>query len=478
MSTEPFGAFDRRALLAGLALAPLALPLGRAATASPARRPHILWRQGWDIKNIGDVAHVPGAISLLRRYVPEASITLWASQDLVFRGETARLAGFADGAIDAGRLSRAIDPDLEIVTGLCDARGRGDNPALDAAIARADMMVEGTGAGLVGAQLEGYRRRTGGPIGFFGVTVDPMNFANLTPGSADVDALRDAAFIFTRDTLSLKVLTNQDPDGPDGTMRDLPSTAIDETINRVATGVDFSDKRPSFVPDTAFAFRSRDEASARAFMARHGLEPGRFACFVPRHRWTPTGRPTPKGDSREAYDAAFQPQDLAKMRIALTDYVTRTGNRAALVPETIHGLALLKEMRDQLPPAILDRTAVMDGFWLPDMAASLFGHAQVVVSMENHSPIIAATAGTPFVMLHQPEDTIKSQMFSDIGLDDWYVHDIGAVTGADISRIMMRIVRDQGPARARLARVMQRVADRQRAGMETVRRALSAGMRR
>jgi polysaccharide pyruvyl transferase WcaK-like protein len=304
-----------------------------------------------------------------------------------------------------------------------------------------------------------------------------MNFANLTPGGADVAALRDAAFIFTRDTLSLKVLANQDPDGPDGTMRDLPSTPIDETINRVATGFDFSDKHPSFVPDTAFAFPSRNEAAARAFMAQHGLEPGRFACFVPRHRWTPTGRPTPKGDSREAYNANFQPQDIAKMLTTLGDYVTRTGNRAALVPETVYALPLLKTMRDQLSPAIAGRTAILETFWLPDMAASLFGHAQVVVSMENHSPIIAATVGTPFVMLHQPEDTIKSQMFSDIGLDDWYIHDIGAVTGSDISRIVMRIVSSEGRARARLAKVMRNIAERQGVCMQAVRAALRDAMR-
>lgn len=446
-------------------------PLGRTAMAQ-VRRPNILWRQGWDTKNIGDVAHVPGAIALLRQYVPEASITLWASYDLVFRGENARLAGFVDGAVDTGALSRAVDPHLEIVFGSCDAQGRGDNPALDAAIGRADIMIQGTSAGVVGAQLEAFRRRTGKPIGIFGITVDPLNFSNLAPGSPDIEALRNAEFVFTRESLSLKVLANQDVDGPDGTMRDLKSTPMDESINRVATGVDFSNKSPAFVPDTAFAFPSRDDTAARLFMAENALEPGRFACFVPRHRWTPNGRPTPKGGSRDAYNANFLAQDIAKLLGALSEYVTQTGNRAALVPETVYGLQLLQAMRDQLPPAVASKTAVLRKFWLPDMAASLIERAQVVVSLENHSPIIAATVGTPFIMLHQPEDTIKSQMFSDIGLDDWHIRDIGAVNAAEISSVMMRILRDQAQARNRLAEAMKLVAERHRFGMQAVRRSV------
>ena len=45
--------------------------------------------------------------------------------------------------------------------------------------------------------------------------------------------------------------------------------------------------------------------------------------------------------------------------------------------------------------------------------------AHAVISMECHSPIIAAAQRTPFFYLRQPEDTIKGQMYYDIGLSDW-----------------------------------------------------------
>jgi hypothetical protein len=47
---------------------------------------------------------------------------------------------------------------------------------------------------------------------------------------------------------------------------------------------------------------------------------------------------------------------------------------------------------------------------------------------------LPAAAGTPFVMVHQPEDSFKGDMFMDIGLGDWYVPDINRATGDDIAR--------------------------------------------
>ena len=42
----------------------------------PAR---ILLRSSWQVVNIGDIAHTPGVLALLERYIPEAEVVLWAS---------------------------------------------------------------------------------------------------------------------------------------------------------------------------------------------------------------------------------------------------------------------------------------------------------------------------------------------------------------------------------------------------------------
>ncbi len=463
---------DRRQVLAGIG----ALGLTQAAGAAASPRPHILWRNGWNLNNIGDIAHVPGALALLRRYIPEARITLWAHNDLVFRGDLAAAARF-DPGLDAGRIHRRVMPDLALVTGKVDASGRGDNPALDAAVASADMMVIGSGAGVLeAAALNAFRRRRAKPTGMFGITTDPFNFTSFDPGSADREALGAAAFVYTRERTSLRALRGEDVDGPHGAQADDPATPVNEAINRRAAAPLAMRAQPEFMPDTTFAFDARDDAAALALMREMGLEAGRFAAFVPRLRWTPYATPTRQGDSRAVYNALYARSDHAKLQAAMVAYVRATGHKVAIVPETVQAVPLLAELlMEGLPADVADKVAAMNRYWLPDAAASLFARATLVVSVENHSPILAAAAGTPFVMVHQPEDSFKSDMFTDIGLGAWHIRDIGAASGEDVARVTMSIARDLPGARRRLAAAMRMVAARHREGMRRVRRV--AGLR-
>jgi hypothetical protein len=411
----------RRELLASLAaLGMTAVP---TTSTGQARRPNILLRNAWAIVNIGDVGHVPGALALLRHYIPEATVTLWAQQDLVFRGTIARRARFPEGSVDATAVSRKIIPDLKVVYGRLDEAGRADNPALEAAVAAAGIMVVGSGAGVnAGADLLRFHARTKKPIGIFGATTDSFNFTNFADGDAslDVQALRACRFVFTRDRTSLRLMDGDDVDGPDGAAQDNPKTTVNETINRAPIKVDLRGVNKAFVPDTTFAFPVRDDSAAERFMKTHGLAEGRFVCVVPRHRWTPNNSPTRQGDSREAYNNYYAKEDHAKLQVAITAYVRKTGNKVALVPETIYALDVLGPwLRDGLPADVIGRVVIMDRFWLPDAAQSLFARAQAVVSLENPAPLLAAAAGTPFVMVPQPEDSFKGDMFVDIGLGDW-----------------------------------------------------------
>jgi hypothetical protein len=81
------------------------------------------------------------------------------------------------------------------------------------------------------------------------------------------------------------------------------------------------------------------------------------------------------------------------------------------------------------------------------------------------------------LMVHQPEDSIKADMFRDIGLGNWYVPDINKASGAEISAALMAIVRDLPAARRKLKAVMGLVAERQAFGMRVIRRTLGLGPR-
>ena len=97
----------------------------------------------------------------------------------------------------------------------------------------------------------------------------------------------------------------------------------------------------------------------------------------------------------------------------------------------------------------------------------MYGKAHSVVSFECHSPIIAAANGTPLLYLRQPEDTIKGQMYYDLGLSDW-VFEIEETSGKDISERLMGLYRDYPTAREKLAKAMEEVEKRYTKGAQQI----------
>ncbi len=75
-----------------------------------------------------------------------------------------------------------------------------------------------------------------------------------------------------------------------------------------------------------------------------------------------------------------------------------------------------------------------------------------MLSFECHSPIISLTNGTPAFYLRQPEDTIKGQMYYDLGLSDW-VFEIEEVDGSDIVMGLGSLIKDYNSALERVKRL-------------------------
>ncbi len=93
-----------------------------------------------------------------------------------------------------------------------------------------------------------------------------------------------------------------------------------------------------------------------------------------------------------------------------------------------------------------------------------------MVSFECHSPIIALAQGTPAVYLRQPTDTIKGQMYHDIGA---WMFEIDQATGPEIGRALTGIHADYPAARAKLGRAMGVVGEKYHAAIDVLRRALA-----
>ena len=136
-------------------------------------------------------------------------------------------------------------------------------------------------------------------------------------------------------------------------------------------------------------------------------------------------------------------------------WVRETGNKVLICPEMTYQLDIMDELLyDPLPDDVRKNVFKHDTYWLPDEAGSIYKRAHSVLSFECHSPIIAAAHGTPCFYLRQPEDSIKGQMWYDIGLDDW-VFEIDEVDGTDITKRLFEVHRDYDAALVKLEKAMQ-----------------------
>jgi polysaccharide pyruvyl transferase WcaK-like protein len=404
--------------------------------ASTVRTPRILLRSAWQTVNIGDIGHTPGMLRLFADHLPAAEITLWPKS--VDRGVREQfLAAF---------------PRLRIAEGELDADGRPDSDALREAFARCDVMVHGSGPGLLGLRhLEAWSRLTGKPYGVCGVTSDPTAFGALGDweggtletqratvmslpagrfSARDEAVLRGAAFLFFRDTLSLDYVKQQ-----------LPG------LRHLAFGA-----------DATFACDLRDDARAGDYLRAHGLESGRFICVIPRLRWTPYHLihhrpPTAADHARDAVNTRTRSSDHAALREMIIRFVRHTGLSVLACPEMTYQVDLAREqLIDPLPDDVRPHVVWRDTYWLNDEASAVYARALAVVSIENHSPILALAQGTPAIFLRQPTDTVKGRMWPDLGLGDWFF-EIEHADGEVLWNRLRAIHSDPSAARARARRI-------------------------
>lgn len=379
---------NRREFLASALAATAAVSSAHAADA-PRR---ILLRSSWQTANIGDIAHTPGMLTLLEHHRPKDTVILWP------KGLNAEVE----------RLWAARFPNLTI------ARTKEEQ---DAALGTCDFFLHGSGPGLIGAAEAERARRAGKPYGFAGITLSDDELKNHR------ELLAGAKFVFTRDTDSLRAFQKADIKGP----------------------------KAAFGPDATFGFDLRAESAADKLLEEHELEAGQFVCAVPRLRWTPyweiypeTTKPNPQ---RSAVNEAFAERDHAKMRAAIAAWVRGFQRKVFLVPEMTYAVPRLRPLLyDPLPDDVNPSVAVLDRYWLTAEAASVYSRAAAVISFEMHSPLIAVAAGTPAVLLRQPTDTRKGQMWRDVGLDQW-IFEIDDTTGKQVAQRLVEIGSDLPGAR-------------------------------
>ncbi|GAB5514658.1 polysaccharide pyruvyl transferase family protein [Rhodopirellula baltica] len=429
---KQFPTLDRRSFLSssvakGLAVGAIGTSgsLWRSlASAADGKTPkRVLLRSSWQTVNIGDIAHTPGVLSILRKHLPDVEVTLWPSN--------------VDNGVEA--LLRKEFPKLKI------AKPRSEE--LKRAFQECDFLLHGSGASIVAERdLVRWREETGKPYGIYGITF-PMKKSSSTTArneeamARSVEVLSQARFVFFRDSKSLELAKSLGASAP--VMK--------------------------FGPDGAFACDLRDEPAAERFLEENQLEPQKFLCCIPRLRYTPywTIKPNVKFDPvKHARNEAMKEHDHAQLREAIVQVVRKTDHKVLVCPEDRTQMAVGKEMLiDRLPKDVLSRVVWRPNYWLTGEAVSVYTKSAGLFGNEMHSPIMCIGHGIPAIVCRFEEQTSKGYMWEDIGLGDW-LFDLDSET--DRNRIVptvLQMANDLDAAKAKANKARQFVEKRQRETM-------------
>jgi len=416
----------RRNFLAGAALA-VGIP------AFGADKPkHILLRSSWQTVNIGDIAHTPGVLSILRKHLPDVQVTLWPSN--VKNGvEELLLAEF---------------PNLKIVKG---------DDALAQAFLECDFLLHGSGASLVAQRdVIKWRDKTGKPYGIYGITL-PIKESHKTTETSDdalkatIDVLSGARFVYFRDSHSLALAKENGCSAP----------------------------VMEFGPDGAFACDLRDAEKAEAFLQENGLEEGKFICCIPRLRYTPYWTiPAKKRELdpvKHARNEEMRDHDHAPHREAIERIATETDLKVLLCPEDQTQMTVGKEnILDQLSPAARERVVWKPDYWLAGEAVSTYVRSAGLFGNEMHSPIMCIGHGVPAIVCRWSEQTSKGYMWEDIGLGDWLFDFDNDDDASRLPDAVLEMAKNPDKAKKKAAQARAFVEKRQAETMEQLRKELES----
>lgn len=397
----------RRRLLGALAATAGAglLPFAALAAAQPR---HIILRSGWQIENIGDVAHTPAALTLLARHLPDVEVTFWPF--------------YADLPAYEVQMLKKHFPKVKIVEGVLDANGAGSTPELDAAIASADFMLHNSGPyALSWADLEAFQKRTGRPFGVYGVTYGHWIF-----GNGERHTLSKAAFAYFRDSVSLK-------------------KARLDGVNAPIMG---------WSPDVVFALDVADDAAAVRLMEKHGLREGKFLCCIPKQRFTPSWLHVRKKRSIDGRlhqrNEEMKELDHIPLREAIIAVTRETDMKVLICNEDETETEIGKTwVLDHLPPDVRAKCVWIDKPWLLEEATGVYKRSAGMFSNEMHSPIMCIAMGIPAIVNRWVEQSSKGRMWDDIGLGEWLFNFDVEEEVAAFPKAVLQMARNPAQAKAK-----------------------------
>ncbi len=396
--------------------------------------PVILLRSGWQVENIGDIAHTPGFLALAEKYIPKAEVIFWPHYNFLPDNEV--------------KMLKKRFPKMKIVEGKLSADGVASTPELAEAIKESDIFINNSGPATIGwAEATAFKKSTGKPFGVYGVTYGLY-------GTPEKEILSEAEFVFFRDTASL-------------------NKAKKDGIHA---------KVMAWGPDAAFATDVEDETRAIAFLKANNLEDGKFICCVPKHRMTPVWlhmhKNKPFDAERNARNEAMKEHDHVPMIEAITAIVRQTNLKVLIVHEDETQISIGKDwIYDKLPTDVKSRVVWRNTGWLTDEAISIYKRSVGLFSHEQHSPIMCVGHGIPAILVRWEEQSTKGYMWNTIGLQDW-LFDFD--NEADIKRYIPAVLvmaKDPTAAKTKVEKARKFVEMKQKETMEVIKKACLKSMK-
>jgi polysaccharide pyruvyl transferase WcaK-like protein len=416
----------RRQFLAQTSAALASATLLPSWFAADKRPPRIVLRSSWQTVNIGDIGHTPGVLALIEKYIPEAEVTLWPM----------------DVRNGVEEMLRRRFPKLRITKDKAEAFTN-------------DFLLHGSGPYLTAHRdVEAWKNETGKPYGVYGITMAPAGdpgmkiMRNSGLDERTKGLLSGASFVFLRDSVSLGVVKDGGVTAP----------------------------LIEFGPDGAFAADVRDDATATAFLQKHGLEEGKFLCFLPNLRNAPYWEVKPGyafDEAKHARNEEMKHRDHAPLRDAIVAIARQTSMKILVCPEDSTQMKSGKQLLvDPLPDDVKAKVVWRENFWRTDEAISTYVRSAGLVSLEMHSPIMALGNGVPAIVCRFKEQTSKGFMWRDIGLGDWLFDLDQPDELARIAATALALAKEPAGARAKAAKAREFVQERQRATMVALKGAL------
>ena len=420
---------DRRTFLNASLNTSLSALLTTTLRGGEKRRPRILLRSSWQTVNIGDIAHTPGVLALLKKHFPQAEVIVWASGSL-----SEKIAA----------MERHRFPGLRIVKGRITGKGTTSNRELSAAINWTDFLLHGSGPSFVAYKdVAAFVQETGKPFGVYGITYGGA-------AKPQRDLLSRAKFIFFRDSVSL-------------------SKARQDRISSPVM---------EFGPDGAFAVDLRNDAEAVRFLRRHKLQEGRYLCCIPRLRYTPywkIHRRKMKDSERWKHkrNQEMHEHDHAPLRAAIMAVVRETGFKVLVCPEDMSQMEVGKQyLVDKLPLDVRKGVVWRKTFWMPDEALSTYTRSGGLFGLEMHSPIMAVGNGVPAIVCRFTEQSSKGLMWRDIGLGGWLFDMDRPREVARLTPTVLDLIRKPEAAHEKVRQARKVITGRQQRTMRILRSSL------